>query len=155
MTDVAIRTAHLFNIALDVGTMSDLGKTPYGGRRIATVAGGKFTGKELSGTVVPTPAGDWLLMRSDNVLMLDVRLTLKTSDDHLIYMTYRGMRHGPQWVMDRVNKGEKVDPSEYYFRTTPYFETASDKYSWLNRIVCIATGRREPTGPIYDVFQVL
>lgn len=155
MSELAIRTVHLFNVALDVGPMADLGKTPYGHRRIATVAGGTFKGKELHGTVVPAPAGDWLLLRSDNVLMLDVRLTLKTHDDALIYMTYRGMRHGPQWVIDRLNKGEKVDPSEYYFRTVPFFETASEKYSWLNRIVCVATGRREPTGPIYDVFQVM
>ncbi len=155
MSEAAIRTAHLFTVTLEVGPMADLGKTPYGTRRIATVNGGTFTGKELSGTVERTPAGDWLLLRSDNVLMLDVRLTLRTNDDHLVYMTYRGMRHGPPWVMDRLNKGEKVDPSEYYFRTTPYFETASEKYSWLNRIVTVATGRREPTGPIYDVFQVL
>jgi hypothetical protein len=94
-------------------------------------------------------------LRQDGVLMLDVRITLRTDDGALIYMSYRGMRHGPQWVLDRLAKGEKVDPSEYYFRTTPLFETASDKYSFLNRIVCVATGRREATGPIYDVFQVL
>ena len=101
------------------------------------------------------PAGDWLLLRTDGVLMLDVRLTLRTDDDALIYMSYRGMRHGPAWVLDRLNKGEKVDPSEYYFRTAPLFETSSSKYSFLNRIMSIATGRREATGPIYDVFQVL
>ena len=63
-------------------------------------------------------------------------ITLKTADDHLIYMSYRGMRHGPAWVIEQLNKGEKVDPSQYYFRTTPWFETASEKYRFLNRIVC-------------------
>ena len=70
-------------------------------------------------------------------------------------MTCPGMRHGPPWVMEKLNKGEKVDPTEYYFRTTPLFETASEKYGFLNRIVTVATGRREPRGPIYDVFQIL
>ena len=35
------------------------------------------------------------------------------------------------------------------------FETASEKYRFLNRIVCVATGRREPTGPVYEVFHIL
>ena len=155
MADVELRTAHLFTIRLEVGEIGDLGATPYGGRRIATVTGGRFEGEELRGTVMPSPGGDWLLLRNDGVLMLDVRITLRTNDDALIYMSYRGMRHGPQWVLDRLNRGEKVDPSEYYFRTTPLFETSWQKYAFLNRIMAVATGRREATGPIYDVFQVL
>ncbi len=155
MSDVELRTAHLFTISLEVGETNDLGATPYGNRRIATVTGGRFEGEELRGTVLPSPGGDWLLLRKDGVLMLDVRITLRTHDGALIYMSYRGMRHGPQWVIERLNKGEKVDPSEYYFRSAPLFETASDKYSFLNRIMSVGVGRREPAGPIYDVFQVL
>ena len=101
------------------------------------------------------PGGDWLLLRRDGILQLDVRLTLKTDDDHLIYMTYRGMRHGPKDVMAKVNGGEFVDPSLYYFRTTVSFETAAPKYDWLNRIVAIGTGSRPPEGPVYEIFEVL
>lgn len=152
MTD--LRTALLFTMELDIGTRRDIGQTPYGLRRIVEVAGGRFVGEELRGEVLPV-AGDWLLRRADGVMMIDVRLTLRTQDEHLVYMSYRGMQHGPEWVMERLAKGERVDPSEYYFRTTPYFETASDKYSWLNRIVTVGVGRREAKGPVYDVFQVL
>lgn len=155
MSGPTLNSAHLFTIRLDVGAMDDMGVTPYGHRRIATVAGGTFEGDELKGTVQPTPAGDWITVRSDGVWELDVRLTLKTHDGHLIYMSYRGLRHGPQWVLDRLAKGEKVDPSEYYFRTAPRFETASEKYSFLNRIISVGVGRREATGPIYEVFQIL
>ena len=109
----------------------------------------------MRGTVLPAPAGDWLLLRRDGILQLDVRLTLKTDDGHLVYMSYRGMRHGPAWVMEQLNMGVKVDPSQYYFRATPWFETASDKYRFLNRIVCVSTGRREAAGPVYEVFQIL
>ena len=87
--------------------------------------------------------------------MLDVRLTLETDDAQLIYMTYRGLRHGPADVIARLNRGEPVDPASYYFRTTPVFETASTKYDWLNRVVSVATGRREASGPIYEVYEVL
>ena len=155
MSEQTLNSAHLFTIRLDVGAMDDMGVTPYGHRRIATVAGGTFEGDELKGTVQPTPAGDWITVRSDGVWELDVRLTLKTHDGHLIYMSYRGLRHGPQWVLDRLAKGEKVDPSEYYFRTAPRFETASEKYSFLNRIISVGVGRREASGPIYEVFQIL
>jgi uncharacterized protein DUF3237 len=98
---------------------------------------------------------DWILARPDSVLQLDVRLTLRTDDDQLIGMTYRGLRHGPAAVIDRLNRGEKVDPSEYYFRTSPVFETASEKYAWLNRIIAVGTGHRLPQGPVYSVFEVL
>lgn len=148
-----IKTELLFKIALEVPPILDLGSTPYGARRIAQVVGGRFEGPKLNGKVLG--GGDWLLLRQDGVLQLDVRLALETDDRQLIYMTYKGFRHGPKDVIDRLNRGEKVDPSLYYFRATPYFETGSDKYGWINRICAIATGERTASGPIYHVFQVL
>jgi len=150
-----IKTRHIFKIALTVPGITDLGQTPIGGRRIAQVSGGTFEGDRLRGKVKEAPGGDWLLMRADGVLTLDVRLVLETDDKELIFMSYRGMRHGPKDVMDRLNKGEPVDPADYYFRSIPVFETASEKYGWLNRIVCVAVGSRTPTGPVYEVYEVL
>jgi len=57
-------------------------------------------------------------------------------------------------VIDRVNKGEDVDPATYYFRTNPVFETAS-RYSWINGILAIGAGYRTPAGVIYNMFEVL
>lgn len=150
-----IQTRPLFEITLTVPSITDLGQTPMGGRKIAQVSAGEFYGDRIRGKVMSAPGGDWLLMRPDGVLVLDVRLTLQTDDGALIYMSYRGLRHGPQDVMDRLNRGEKVDPSSYYFRMSPVFETASETYSWLNKILAIATGRRDSTGPTYDVYEVL
>ena len=150
-----IQSRHLFTLTADVPQIVDLGATPAGHRRIATVTGGTFKGERLSGTLQPTPGGDWLLLRPDGATILDVRVTLETDDRQLIFMTYRGVRHGPAEVMARLAKGEAVDPASYYFRTTPVFETASTKYDWLNRIVSVATGRREKSGPVYEVYEVL
>jgi len=149
-----IQTMHLFTIALKVDEIQPLGKTPLGDRRVAVVEGGSFEGLKLKGTVL-RGGSDWIIARPDGALQLDVRLTLKTDDGHLIGMTYRGYRHGPAEVIDRLSRGEKVDPSEYYFRAAPFFETSSEKYGWLNRVVAVATGHRLPTGPVYDVFEVL
>jgi hypothetical protein len=149
-----IRTAPLFSVTLKVAEIQNLGKTPLGERRIGVVEGGSFEGPKLKGTVMKG-GSDWILIRPDGATQLDVRLTLKTHDGEIIGMTYRGLRHGPAAVIERLNRGEKVDPSEYYFRTAPIFETSSTIYSWLNRIVAVATGNRLPEGPVYHVFEVL
>jgi len=149
-----IRTEPLFQIAITVPEIQEVGDTPLGRRRVALVTGGTFEGERLKGKVLGG-GGDWLLLRRDGVLNLDVRLNLETDDGAVIYMTYRGYRHGPEEVIARVNRGEDVDPAEYYFRTAPTFETADQRYAWLNSVVCVATGRRTPDGPVYDVFEVL
>jgi len=50
--------------------------------------------------------------------------------------------------------GETVDPDTYYFRATPYFETSSEKYGWLNRICAVASGSLATNARTLDVFQV-
>jgi Protein of unknown function (DUF3237) len=71
-------------------------------------------------------------------------------------MSWKGFRHGPKEVIDRLNRGEIVDPQTYYFRTTPYFETSSEKYGWMNRICSIATGSRNASGrPASAVWSLL
>ena len=148
-----IRTEFLFTIALDVH-VTELGDTPYGSRRVARFGTGSFEGPKLKGAVLPGGAG-WMLMRHDDVLEIEVRLVLETDDKEHIYMTWKGFRHGPKEVIDRLNRGETVDPELYYFRTIPFFETSSGKYGWLNRICSVATGSRTANGRTFQVFQVL
>jgi hypothetical protein len=149
-----IKTELLFQITLDVLRISDLGNTPFGHRRIIEIEGGSFEGPKMRGRAMPG-GGDWLLIRPDGGVQMDVRLILETDDEHLIYMNYRGIRHGPEEVIARLNAGDEVDPSEYYFRIAPFFETSSETYGWLNRIICVGTGHRKPSGPVYSVFEVL
>ena len=113
-----------------------------------------FEGPKLKGTVLPG-GGGWSLMRRDDVLEFETRLILETDDKEQIYMSWKGFRHGPKEVIDRLNRGESVDPGTYYFRATPYFETGSEKYAWMNRICSIATGSRTTSGRALQVFQVL
>jgi hypothetical protein len=149
-----VRTRPLFVMRLDVRPLILVGGSPGTYRRIGVVPGGTFEGELLSGTVLDG-GSDWQIVRSDGATTLDVRLVLKTTDDALIGMTYRGLRHGPPDVVARIEKGEVVDPASYYFRTNPLFETAAAKYDWLNRIVAIGIGHRRADGPVYSVFEVL
>jgi hypothetical protein len=149
-----IRTAFLFTVTITVAPAQIVGATPIGERRNVPVTGGTFEGERLRGIIMPG-GSDWIVVRSDGVWQLDVRLPLKTDDGALINMSYKGFRHGPAAVLDRLNRGETVDASEYYFRTAPFFETASTKYAWLNGIVAVATGHRTASGPTYQVYEVL
>src|SRR5213592_2164367 len=105
--------------------------------------------------IAPSLRSDWQSLRSDGAITINVRLVMQTDDGALIGMTYLGMRHGPKEVMERLARGENVSPSEYYMRVTPYFETASEKYGWLNRIVSVGYGHRMSGGAIYQVFEIL
>jgi len=149
-----VLTSPLFTLTLKVPKIQSLGRTPLGERRVAVVSGGSFEGPKLRGTV-DDGGSDWIIGHPDGALQLDVRLTLRTEDGHLIGVTYRGFRHGPAAVIARLNRGEAVDPGEYYFRIAPFFETASERYAWLNRIVAVGLGHRLPEGPVYRVFEVL
>lgn len=150
----SVRTRPLFVMRLDVQPPQIVGATPAGHRRVSVVPGGYFDGERLSGVVLDG-GNDWQNVRADGSIALDVRLVLKTHDAALIAMTYRGIRHGPPDIMRRIESGEVVDPSSYYFRINPLFETATGSYEWLNRIVAVGTGHRRPDGPVYSVFEVL
>jgi steroid delta-isomerase-like uncharacterized protein len=147
------RTEPLYDITMDA-ELHDLGQTPAGHRRIVIVKGGTFEGPKLRGDVLPG-GGDWLVERGDGTRALDVRITLRTDDGHLIYAHYQGLFHAAPGVMERVLRGEAIEPSEYYFRTAPFFETSSVKYAWLNHIMAIGIGRRTPTQVAYSVYAVL
>jgi hypothetical protein len=150
-----LRSQPLFNLQIQLHPFQELGLTPQGQRRIIPVSGGTFEGTRLRGIVLPHAGGDWLLVRSDGAFQQDVRLTLQTDDGALIYMSYRGVRHASAEVTARLARGERVDPSEYYLRTAPFFETAAEPYLWLNKLVAVGVGERRPDGAVYEVFEVL
>lgn len=148
-----VRTRPLFVMRLEAQIVT-IGGSPGADRRVGVVHGGAFEGERLSGDVLDGGA-DWQILRADGATTLDVRLILKTNDGALIGMTYRGLRHGPPDVLARLARAEAVDPTSYYFRTSPIFETAAEKYDWLNRIIAVGIGHRRADGPVYSVFEVL
>jgi hypothetical protein len=109
----------------------------------------------LRGEILAQAGSDLLLARADGSFQQDVRLVLRTHDDALILMTYRGVRHASPEVSSRLARGEQVPSSEYYLRTAPFFETSAPAYRWLNLIVAIGIGGRGGNGVIYEVFEIL
>jgi hypothetical protein len=149
----SLRTRPLFLLREKVPPLLVVGQTPDAFRRIGVIQGGSFEGERLSGEVVS--GNDWQAVRTDSCIKLDVRLVLRTTDGALIVMTYQCLRAGPPEVMEKLDKGEAVDPASYYFRMNPMFETSAPKYDWMNRIIAVGTGHRPPDGPLYSIFEVL
>ncbi len=145
----------LFQIKIELSSAVELGQTPYGQlRRVDSFVESRFEGPRLSGTLV-AGGNDLRLTRFDGAFHPDVRALLHTDDDHHIQMTYEGIRSGSEEVWSRVERGEDVDPSKYYFRIAARFETGSEKYGWLNRVLAFGSGVRLQGGPVYDIYQVL
>ncbi len=150
-----LKSRHLFAITMKLPPTLELGDTPAGNRRVFTVSGGEFTGDRLRGEVLPQAGSDLLLVRADGSSQQDVRLILRTNDGALILMTYRGVRHASPEVNARITNGERVAPSDYYLRTAPFFETSSLKHAWLNKVLSVGIGERQPDGVNYEVFEIL
>jgi hypothetical protein len=150
-----LKSCHLFTIKMKLAPTLDLGDTPAGSRRVFTVLGGSFAGDRLHGEVLPQAGSDLLLVGADGSSRQDVRLILQTDDESLILMTYRGVRHASPEVNCLIACGERVDPSRYYLRTAPFFETSSPKYAWLNKLVSVGIGERQSDVVTYEIFEVL
>ena len=143
----------LLQARITLAAPRELGETPRGRRRIIEITGGSFSGPRLYGKVLPGGA-DWQIVRADGVAYLDARYMLETADGALISVENRGYRHGPREIIERLARGEEVDPALYYMRTTPWFETSDARYAWLNRIICVGTGARRADAVELEFFEV-
>jgi hypothetical protein len=124
-----------------------------GNRRIIAIEGGTVEGERLSGEIVPGGA-DWQIVLEDGTALLEARYTVRTKDGALIHVRNAGIRRGPREVLARIASGEAVDPREYYFRSTPVFETGDSRYAWLNGIVAVCSAVRLKDEVILDFYAV-
>lgn len=102
------------------------------------------------------PSGDWVRVQPNGNWKLDVRLLMIADDGMPIYSHYNGVLRMDPGLNERIAAGESIPGADLYFRSAPYFETASEKYGWLNDILAI--GRIASFGGgevLYDVFEVL
>lgn len=144
----------VFELRVLVSAVQEMGETTKGVRRIIPITGGSFAGPQINGTIVPG-GYDWQLIRSDGVAEVEARYVLRTDDKALITIVNTGLRHGPAVVMQQMARGEDVEPSLYYFRSIPYFETGEPRYGWLTNSIFLANGIRKPTEVIIQIWKVL
>jgi hypothetical protein len=142
----------VFKATFEVPPPVEIGALSPGTRRVSQIVGGSVEGPALGGRVIG--GSDWLMLRNDGVLEMDARLTIESSRGGIVTMRYTGFRHGPKEVLERLGRGEQVDPDTYYFRTVPSFESAAPELNWLTKTVFVATGTRSATGPTYYVYAI-
>jgi uncharacterized protein DUF3237 len=148
------RLSKVYRLEATLGAPLDLGDVAKGHRRIVPQTGGRFTGPEIKGTLLPGASADWQIVMPDGTSFVDIRYTLQTDDGDLLYVQSRGVRHGGAEVLARLARGEDVDASEYTFRTSTQIETAAARLDWLNKGVFISVGGRQATGVIYETYLV-
>ena len=151
---MTLQLEYAMDIHVQVGEPLEIGTTQAGRRRIIPITGGTFEGPRLKGKVLAGGA-DWQIIDAHYQTQLEARYSLQTDDGTGIAVINRGVRRGPEEVMQRLLRGEEVSPDAYYFRTMPFFEVASEQYAWLNDYLFVAECERHPTTVKIKVFQIL
>jgi Protein of unknown function (DUF3237) len=118
---------------------------------------GTVDGPRIKGKIVQ-PSGDWLRTMANGLNRLDVRLTIQTDDDQIIYVSYNGIFQCDKDTFDRYLKGATLNAGDCYFVTAPTFETKSERYAWLNGVQAIGkmieVTRASGGHLIYDIFAI-
>ena len=143
----------IFEAKFEVGSAQEIGHTPDGERRVIAILGGTFEGPSMRGRVLPGGA-DYQTVAPDGTAHLQAHYTFETDSGVLISVVNRGMRTGSPEVLERIRAGHIVPPTDYYFRTTPIFETAAPELRWMCRSIFVASGQRLPSAVGLRVWRV-
>ncbi len=144
---------HVADIDVIVGEPVTVGMTPQGLRRIVPILGGSIVGPNINAEILAIGA-DYQTIRDDGFSVLDARYAARLDNGSLIYIVNTGVRYGPKEVMDRITRGEPVDPDNVYFRTTPRFETESLAHQCFVQPIFVAIGARQPDRVRLAVYQL-
>jgi hypothetical protein len=144
----------IFTVNADLAAILRFGRTPYGERRVIDIEGGTVSGARLKGRILRGGA-DWQIIRTDGTADIQARYSIEADNGGHVLVSSEGLRHGPPHVMEKLGRGENVDPSQYYFRTVMRFETADPAHAWLNNILALARGAREAQSVRLDVYEVM
>ena len=141
----------VFEVRVEVAPAVPVGVSPEavahnpGGAKetlhFVAITGGTVSGPRISGEVMPG-GGDWYVDRA-GVAELNARYLLRTSDDAVIDIENRGFWKADEATTARLDAGEFVDESEYYYRTSARFRTAAPGFEWLTESVVIGLARQE------------
>jgi uncharacterized protein DUF3237 len=149
-----LATRYVFTITAFVDRVISAGKMDAGERRIIPIAGGEVKGRDLNGKVLALGA-DFQIVRASGLIELEAKYAIETDDGAVIYVENKGVRFGPTELLQRLYRGEAVDPALIYFRTAPRFETGATKYHWLTESLFVGSAARHADRVVIDVHQVL
>ncbi len=147
-----LEVAHLCDLAIDFG-QAQIFPTPHGRRMTFIVQGGKVQGPQLRGEVLPG-GGDWVLIGSDLVARLDVRVTIRTEDGAHIHMTNTGRVRLTPEASKQFYEGKLLTQDQVFARSAPLFETGAEPYVWLNAVVALAINEISLSRVHYRIYML-
>src|SRR6478609_7603413 len=147
-------TKYVFTITAEIAEVTVAGDLGHGVRRIIPITGGGVRGETVNGRVLPFGA-DFQTIRPNELIDLEARYAFETDDGATIYVENKGMRFGPVELLQKLKRGEPVDPKLIYFRTVPKFETGHEKYRWLMEHIFVGSAARHADRVVIDVHQVM
>ena len=148
----APRLKPAFDVVVDLGPLEDHGMTRAGHRRVIPIVGGSITGA-VEAEILPGGA-DWQVVRSDGAVEVSALYSARTTGGALILVSSTGVRSGPPDVLDALLRGERVDASDYYFRTLIRLETAEPALAELQDVLFIASAVRTADQVTYTAYRV-
>ena len=154
MTIPELQTRYAFTITAEIADVTTAGDIGYGVRRIIPIIGGEVSGDDVNGKVLPFGA-DFQIIRPNELIDLEAKYAFETDDGAVVYVENKGIRFGPVDLLQKLKRGEPVDPKLIYFRTSPKFETGAEKYRWLMEHIFVASAARHADRVVIDVHVVL
>ncbi|TWH81150.1 uncharacterized protein DUF3237 [Novosphingobium taihuense] len=145
--------SYAFSVRATLAPPVEQGEVDQGRKRFIAITGGTVSGPKLAGEVLPG-GGDWQVILPGGLTSIEARYFLKVADGTVIEVTNPGVRTAAPEVIEKLAKGENVDPSAYYFRTTPRFSVKAGPHEWLRRQVFVARGIRKPDSVVIDFYSV-
>ena len=112
-----------------------MGDTCDGNVLLVPTCGGSFSGEKLNGNLLPVVMGT-AYSRTPGQHDIAASMLLETEDGARIIMEFKAYFDVDAAVEEKMESGELVDPSEYYYKGTAVFKTDDERYKWLERKIC-------------------
>jgi hypothetical protein len=153
-----LASRHVFSLSINVGQPIEAGDFGYGARRIIPILGGELNGPGTGGGIrgrIREGGADYQIIRPNGFTELEAKYPVELDDGAVIYIENIGVRFGPAEALEKIRRGEAVDPALIYFRSVPRFETGHPAWRWLMEALFVGVGRRRPDRVELDVHQIL
>ncbi|MFC6083998.1 DUF3237 domain-containing protein [Sphaerisporangium aureirubrum] len=134
--------AQVFRLHAVLGAPLDFGELGYGRRLIVPLTGGRFTGPELNGNLMPDGSAEWQSTLPDGTVLGYLRYTLRTDGGDLLQVRSRAVRYGGS-------------ADDFLVRATTRLQAAAPHLGWVNRGVFVSVGAHRGVGMMtYETYLV-
>lgn len=116
--------------------------TPAGRRVIVSITEARLVGDDFVAFQVGTAAADWLLTWPDGTAMPDVWMTIATADGARLFAQYHG----------RADWTAGPGSNDVFIAMT--FETADERYLWMNKSMFVGRGGLSDDGVRYTIYRL-